>query len=243
MQFETDPEFQRLSRAFERAAQEYRVAIEQRKRARAQWENARALRRTTVRRPVGAPASVALPPPASAPAPARPSEGKPARIYMGPILGWVVLRASTPVREADPEPLPDVDAMFDQISMELYWRVKNRYEECKKALDDYVNRRKLQEHRDRARGALGQAANLQMLGLESEADRFIEDAVREVEDASENAWQLYQNSPSPKSRAAVVLLLGALADAQLVGAEGPASQRLEEEANRLLGAGELRQEG
>lgn len=242
MQFEIDPEFQRLSRAFERAAQEYQVALAKRQRDRAQADGKRSLAGQP-RRPVGAPATLQIPQPVSGPGPAATSAGRPARLYLGPILGWVELRGrSTPVPEPEAEALPDVDAMFDRISLELDWRVKNRYEEAKKALDDYVDRRKMEGHRKQARTALGQAASLQLLGVEADAERLVEEAVREVEAASENAWRLYQNSPNPKSPAAILLLLSALADAQLAGAEGPASQQLQTEADRLLTSGRLKRE-
>jgi hypothetical protein len=240
MQFEIDAEFQRLSRAFERAAQEYQVALAKRQRDRAQADSKRSLA-GQVRRPVGAPAAVQIPQPVSGPGPVASSAGRPARLYLGPILGWVELRGrSAPIPEGEAEALPDVDAMFDRISMELYWRAKNRYSECKKALDDYVDRRKMEEHRKQARSALGQAANLQLLGIQADADRLIAEAVHEVEAASENAWRLYQNSPNPKSEAAILLLLSALADAQLAGAEGPASQQLQAEADRLVTSGRLK---
>jgi hypothetical protein len=66
----------------------------------------------------------------------------------------------------------------------------------------------------------------------------MEEARKHVERMCAAAWRIYQTDPkSMKSRK---LLLGSLAKAQMVGLEGPTADRLQQEVDRLINAGEFR---
>jgi hypothetical protein len=236
-----DPQYLKLRLACDRAAQAYENALAHRKRLRAAFAERAQRASQTVRRPVGSPATFRIPQPAAAPPPATLPRSPPAKIYLGPILGWAkVIGPWQPAPELGPEDFPDEDAAHDAISLKLYWDAKIEYERCRKALLEYQNRRDMQLHRQKARAALSHTANLQLLGVES--DDAIAEARREVEAACQNAWEIYQNSPTPRSRALTVLLLESLADAQLVGAETATIRQMQHEMDRLIGSGEVQRE-
>jgi len=125
--------------------------------------------------------------------------------------------------------------MYDEISLQLYWNVKMEYEEAKRAFFDYVRRKNffddvrqknIEHSKEKARAALDRAANLQLFGLDHDADDEIEAAREEVQVAYENAWKLYQTSSSKDSIGMKLLLLNTLADAQFVGLESTTTQNI-----------------
>jgi hypothetical protein len=82
--------------------------------------------------------------------------------------------------------------------------------------------------------------DLQWLGLDPLDEGPVEQARKEVEEACKQTWAVYQTSPTPKSDEVKVELIGALAEAQLVGIdEVPITKTLEGELLRLLSSGAL----
>jgi hypothetical protein len=237
----TDVKYQQLYREYANAIRRYDNAIKDRRRVRARVE---AKRRAAPlpRRPVGSPRGFRIP--QAPPRPAqRPPKQRERRIYLGKILGWAkIVHTAPPVSDSpDPDALFDSDRLYDSTSLKLYQNAKLHYESCKKAFFDYVRRQNIDVHHQRAEAAVGHAANAQLLGDDSAAEKAIEEAQGEVEQACRNAWAVYQRSPSPKSDSVKVLLLEHLGEAQLMGLDDrDICKSMQMEAQRLLKAGVLR---
>ena len=231
----SDPQYQKLLREYEQSLRQYKIAAEKRKR----FRDTLTVRRSPVmralaqsqRRPVGSPADFRIPhgptPPVKV---ARPPRAR--RIYLGEILGFAKIIYTDPVMPAgDVDPTQEVDRLYGEISRQLYWNAKAHYEKCKNALLDY-------SYRDRARGELGHAADLQLLGVDDEGEAMA-DVRREVEAGCKQIWSVYQASGTPKSEAALGLLVEGLADAQFVGLDTPTATAMQDEVSRLLNSGKV----
>lgn len=233
-----DPQYLQLYHDYARAIQAFENATNDRRRVRSRIT---AKRPPVVRRPVGSPPGTRIP---NSPAPAfrSPSAAaRPQRVYLGDILGWVTIKPSaTVVPEASPVPDMDVDRLYGQISLQLYWNAKIHYQKCKRAFFDYVRRQNVDLHKDRAKAELGHGANLQLLGADDSDDpEFWREAKKEIDAACRNAWALYQTAGAKKSTQAKKLLIQSIADAQYFGLESPTVKAMTSEMYRLISAGEV----
>jgi hypothetical protein len=240
MSAQDDPRYMQLYRDYARAIQEYQNAIDRRRRVRQQAATAAAEEGRSPPRAGGGAAAAS--PSQAGPAGGSTSVPSVMKVYMGPILGWVRFVGSSSAIAGGPEPDAAFDpgAVHDAISLQLYWNVKTHYESCRRAFFDHVRRQNIQHHRQQAVAALQHAANLQLLGVESENP--LAEAQREIEGSCRNAWALYQGAPTPKTRAMVVMLTENLADSQFVGLESPTTRLMSDEVNRLIDSGELKRE-
>lgn len=239
-----DPRYLRLYQDYSKAIRAFEIATQNRGRVRDQLAVDRspviqALRQRE-RRPVGSPPDTRIPaesptPPAPRPAP------PPRRIYLGNVLGWAEIVYTSPqVPEPEPDGGIDVDKLYDQTSLHLYWNAKTHYLKSKRAFFDHVRRQNVDLHRERATDALSHGAHLQFLGLdESDDPEFIREAKREVEAMCQNAWALYQSGDEKKSPEMKVLLLKSIADAQFVDLESATVQTMTNEMKRLFSNGEI----
>lgn len=236
----TDPKYLQLYREYAKAIRAYENAIRDRRKVRETLKAKRSQTRQP-RRPVGAPPVSRAPRPrVDNPRPtASPREPK---IYLGDILGYAkVTYTQTPSPGTDPVAGFDFDKHTDQLSLKLYWNAKAHYERCKRAFFDYVRRRNIDLHKEEAKAETQHAANLQLLGLDTEEDLLIE-AKKQVDAACRNAWAVYETSPSPKTREVIVLLLENFADAQLVGLESSTVKKMDAEVIRLHKIGRIGKE-
>ncbi len=237
MSAQNDPQYLQLYHEYARAIQAYQNAIAQRRSVRQQLASKAAAEGRSQQRVAGGSRSTSR----SQPGPGVGSAATPSamKVYMGPILGWVRFVGSSHGTPDGSETDASVDtgAMHDAISLQHYWNAKTHYESCKRAFFDYVRRQNIQHHRQQAAAALQQAANLQLLGVESENP--LAEAQREIEESCRNAWALYQGAPKPKTRAMVLMLTENLADSQFVGLESPTTRLMSDEVSRLLDSGEL----
>lgn len=235
-----DPRYLQLFREYSNAIRAFEIATKKRKSIRAQFDKMR--KATPIpRRPVGAPSNFTIPQ-GTKPAANQASRTRERKIYLGKILGWAkIIYTSAPSKDApDPTAVFDTDKLYDDISLRLHWNAKNRYENAKRAYFDYVRRQNMQQHYGRAKVAINHAANLQVLGVEGAGESALDEARAEVEKACQNAWKIYQSSPSPKSDDVKVLLLENLAEAQLVGLDdSTVAKSMEGEIVRLINAGAL----
>lgn len=246
MDARNDPQFLQLYHDYARAIQAFENASRDRRRVR----NLLAVKRSPVlqalqawsRRPVGSPRDTHIPRGPAAASPRRPAAPpRPRRIYLGSLLGWAtVVPTSTVVPELDRGASVDVDQLYDQTSLHLYWNAKAHYERCKRAFFDHVRRQNIDLHTQRVTDELGHGANMQLLGAETGDDpEFLEEARRELDAACRNAWALYQSSGAKKSTEMKVLLLESIADAQYVGLESPTVRSMTSEMDRLVSSGEI----
>jgi hypothetical protein len=235
-----DPKYLRLYQEYSSAIRAFENATKDRSRVRSQLKRQRTAS-PKPRRPVGSPRDFRIPEnvrPATrqaTPAPAK-------KIYLGKILGWakIIYTTAPSVASSDPTRLIDPNKTHEAISLQMYWNAKNRYESSRQAFFDYVRRRNIEVHRGRAKQALSHAANLQILGAEGADEAAWEEAKLEVEKACQNAWAIYQGSPSPKTDEMKILLLESCADAQAIGLDGShILQTMEVEMLRAFNAGEL----
>jgi hypothetical protein len=244
-----DAEYIRLRDEYLRAAREYDIALQQRRRVRESLA-ARRRRGAVPRRPVGPPPpGVAAP--AEAPAAPPPDARRPHRVYMGEVLGWVTLGESAlPVADGGDPAALDVDAFYGRLSLHLYWNVKVRYLGAKKRLEEYALHgprpapprrptRHPREYLDAAADHAGRAARLQLLGLDDAAEEWLRQARREVEDLCHQVWEWYTAATPPHDEDLIRLLLTAAAEAQFVGLDDSAVARLiYGEVDRLIEAGD-----
>jgi hypothetical protein len=193
------------------------------------------------RRPVGSPSNFRIPQaPTKSVQPVPPPPAK--RVYLGKILGWAKIVYTSPIMESAPEPSAYTDAnrMYDNISLQMYQKARNRYEKAKEAFFDYVRRQNVKEHRGRAEQGMSHMTNLQWLGADDASAKAWADVQDEIEKACQNAWAIYRNSPTPKSDEAKLLLIENLADAQSVGiGERPIASTMQSELVRLHDSGKL----
>lgn len=248
----SDPTYLRLYQEFAAAIRAYERAVAERRKTR----DMLAVRRSPVllalqvleRRPVGMAVDAALRAHAAAhraaPAQTNAVPGQAVHsVYLGPLLGWYRLRgASLPGEPALPES-PERSRLYDQLSLELYWSAKRRYEEARAAFFAHVGRTNIATFRERAIGALGNAAHAQLLGADEFSEGVLEEARRHIEMACQSAWRIYEQAPRPKSAAVKILLLENVADSQFVGLDSATTQTMTAEVNRLLNAGELTRGG
>lgn len=244
----SDPTYLRLYQEFAAAIRAYERAVVERRKTR----DMLAVRRSPMflalqvleRRPVGMTVGAALRVHAAthraAPVGASASPGQAVhRVYLGPLLGWYRLTGtSLPGEPALPE-TPERSKLYDQLSLDLYWSAKRRYEEARAAFFAHVGRTNIATIRERAVGSLASAAHAQLLGHDELAEGFIEEARRHIEMACQSAWRIYGQAPRPKSAAMKILLLESVADAQFVGLDSKTAQVMTAEVNRSLNAGEL----
>jgi hypothetical protein len=243
--FENDPEFRKLKSEFEKAKNEYEIALQHRERVRQMLTKKRE-EIISSRRPVGA-FSNTDEPEEKASKPQNSKIDKGFRIYLGPILGWICLVSSAnslPLQE--PEDYSYIKDTFDQISLKIFWRARDRYEKCKKNLEKYVPkekyvRREIEMLRNRIKVNLNDEANLQLLGIES-SDSNIKQAQQKVEEACKIALAFYKSQPNPKSKRAIVVLLENLADSQFLGWESPTTESMQKEFEILFQEGRLNKE-
>lgn len=242
MDARNDPNYLRLYREYAAAIRAFENASRDRRRVRNRLKARRSPDSQPTRRPVGSPPGTRIPP-----EPQRPPRGAEEHphvrhVYMGEILGWATLRPAESV-EAQPDAVPELDAdeLYDRLSLKLYWNAKSHYLDRKRAFFDYVRRQNLDTHRAQARDALDHGARLQLLGVDDESLDFLAEARREVDAACENAWKLYQSSPTPKSFEAKVLLVESIADAQYVDLESPTVRAMQAELQHLVSSGAVQQ--
>lgn len=219
-----DPTFLSLYREYASAVRALENAMQQRRRARSALEAKPDLR--TARRPVGAPAAFHIPQ-AVAPQPVRAAAQQTMEIDMGPILGRVRLRSSaSPVfEEHDPAASFDVDRLYDQTSLALYWNAKVQYLRAKQAFFEYARKSLIAEHKAKAQRLLQDAADSQLLGSDDVADSSWKQAQGVIESLLAEAWKLYQSAPTPKNEEMKKLFVSAFALAQWVGIEDTAIYR------------------
>lgn len=217
-----DPEYLRLYREYAKAIQMYEIARQKRQLDRKRLIDKRNMP-PPVRRPVGSPADFQIhqstPPPIQPLTKKRPEQ----KIYMGEILGYAKIIPSSPPSSVNNQDVDiDIDKLYDNISLKLYWNAQTHYENCKRAFFNYARRKNLAEHKEKAQQEAAHIANLQLLGVDNNDAQF--DALkREVEAACKNALALYRTAPKPKSDAMKVILLENLADAMLVGLDSDGS--------------------
>jgi hypothetical protein len=129
--------------------------------------------------------------------------------------------------------------------LDIYWNARRHYEECRRAFFHYVRRQNIDLHRSRVADSLRVGAREQLLGLDDFRDDnppWYREARDELESATREAWLDYDSSPEPRTAAAKLLMLKALAEAQLLGLEGDAVNKMEEELSALVAESELRLE-
>jgi len=230
-----DPRYRKLVEEYRAAFRQFKIAAENRKRVR----DLLAVRRSPVlralaqhqRRPVGSPADFRIPrqaPPAPRPINRRPDR----RIYLGPILGFATIIYTPSVTpSAEPDPWPEIEQVYGEMSRQLYWNAKAHLEKCEQALLDYT-------HRTETRADLRDAAAKQMLGID-DTDETMEALQRDVEVGCQKVWALYERD-TEKGEATMHLLLETLADAQFVGLESPTAKRMQGAVNDLASRGVVR---
>lgn len=249
MDARNDPEYLRLYHDYATAIRRFENATRDRRRVRdrltVRHQPVLEILDDWMRRPIGAPLDARFsarepdPPPAPRPPP------EPQRFYLGPILGWAKVIPTTPPA-VDPVgyvPL-DVDKLYDETSLHLYWNEKARYEKCKRAFFDYVRRQNIEAHREHAIGEVKHGVNLQLLGMDDDAEpRFLQNARTEVEAVCRNALALYRRAGSERSDEVKVLMLESLAEASFVGLESRTVTAMQQELERLIETGEVRLKG
>lgn len=245
MSARSDPQYMQLYNEYAKAIQAFENATLDRRRVRDRL----AVERQPVlqilddwmRRPVGAPweARIAAREPEPPPEPRLPA--KPRRFYMGPILGWAkIIPTSPPKAVEEPGVELDLDKLYDEASLRLYWNAKKHYEECRRAFFSYVRKQNISVRRERARGQIVHGSNLQLLGLDDDEDpEFMKEARREVEAMCRDAWSLYRSDGTEKSDEVKALLLESLAEASFVGLESSTVQAMLQELERLSESGAL----
>jgi hypothetical protein len=220
-----DQTYLHLYREYTRALRQWTIAVDERRRhlaAKDAWEAT-----PHPRRPVGAPADFSFPP---APEPRTPKPHPLPRYYMGRILGWVEFQHAPSAKEL-PDPLASFDAgaVFDEIAMKDFIRIRDHYDEARKALADYVERldrrmrlSQMATHARQARAHGLHAGLTQKLG----GDGALEiDAMKsEVEAMCAEAWAAYGGPTLPgtnprEHRAQAAVLLDAGQKAHEVGSE------------------------
>jgi hypothetical protein len=76
---------------------------------------------------------------------------------------------------------------------------------------------------------------LQLLGINGPDEKYFEEAKKEIGQACQNAWKIYQTSATPKSQEMKILLLESLAEAQFVGIdESPVAKEMQAEVLRII---------
>jgi hypothetical protein len=233
-----DLTYHRLFENFTGAMQGYKNAITDRKRIR----NLLAVKRSPVlqafqqhqRRPVGSPQDFRIPKPAQHRSVINIQGNKERRIYLGHILGFAKIIYTQSIT---PEPEPDMsiefDKLYDQTSLRLYWNVKKNFDKSKKDFLDF-------SHRNRTREALNSVVNRQYLGVED--DDTLSEGRREVEAGCVKNWNFYKSSPTPKSMAAISILLESLADANFVDLDSPTVKSISQEVSKLIMSGTVKKE-
>lgn len=230
-----DPGYRKLVENYRAAFRQFRIAADNRKRVR----NLLAVRRSPVlgaldryqRRPVGSPADFRIPRQAP-PAPRPITRPRDRRIYLGPILGFAtVIYTPSITPSAEPDPWPEVEQVYGEMSRHLYWNAKAHLEKCEEALLDYT-------HRTETKADLRDAAAKQMLGVD-DTDETMAALQRDVEAGCRKVWALYERDTG-KSQATMHLLLETLADAQFVGLESPTVTQMEGAVHDLTSKGVVR---
>ena len=233
-----DPQYLRLYHEYSNAIRAYENALRHRQHVRRQL-SARRRAQAPVRRPVGSPVNYRIPQSTAVrpPAGTRPPER---RIYLGDILGWAKITYTSPpvTPMQDPAADFDVNKLYDTTSMHLYWNAKNHYQKCKQAFFDYVRRRNIDLHKQRAVEGLSHAANLQFRGADGD-ESVLEGVRREVEGACQNALAVYRSTQDPTNDEVKTILVENLADAYLVGLAGSTVNSMEEELNSLIRTGSV----
>ncbi|MHC4957927.1 MAG: hypothetical protein ACYTGN_06085 [Planctomycetota bacterium] len=237
MDVREDRQYLRLYREYASAIRAFRNATEDRQRVRRHLaaKSKRVVPPDGQRRPVGAGPNWQ---PSGLPRSLPPKPYKARPVYMGPILGWVTLRAAPTLSE--PAPLPDFDAdrLYDRTSLRLYWNAKHHYAKCKREFFDYVRRQRIDRQRTLARNELSHEANLQLLGADEDED-YLEQVRQHVELACRDAWIVYQAGGLKKTPEQIELLLRSIADAQFVDLESGTVQDMAKEMERLSSTGGL----
>ena len=248
-----DLEYLRLYREYAKAIKAYHIALEKRKRIRDMLRKRR-LDKSAIeanpalkyldqwrRRPIGSPARNRVPTCQETKKTVLQSTAQKQKIYLGPILGWSEVVLTSPKIQIleDSEKMLDMDAHYDRVSLNLYWKTKTHYEKCKRAFFEYVRKSAIEKHKKQAVRALKDSANKQLLGTDS--DESWAEAKREVEAALRHAWAIYKTSPSPKSKEMKIFLMDSLVDAKFVGLvnESQTAQSMQQEVNRLQNTGEM----
>jgi hypothetical protein len=244
MDARNDPVYLRLYQEYARAIQAFENATRDRRRVRdrltVSHQPVLEILDDWMRRPVGAPldARFSAREPETLSTPRPPPE--PRRFYLGPILGWYKVNP-TPTPDVDPvgSVAVDVEKLYDEMSLHVYWSEKARYEKSKRAFFDYVRRNNIETHMERATNQLKQGANLQLLGSDDDDEDFMNEARREVEALCRNAWAIYTRAGTEKTDEVKVLLLQSIAEATLVGLESRTMDAMQGELERLVDTGEV----
>jgi hypothetical protein len=242
-----DGKYLELYRGYAQALRAYESATKDRRRVRTHLAARRAAP-AAERRPVGSPRGSTIPEARPARAQQPPGQRE-HQIYLGKVLGWAkIIPCSAPTPSGpDPAASFDVNKVYDKISLRQYLNAKEDYQQARKAFFDYarqltneMRRQQKEEHRERATGELQHAADLQWLGVDPLSESDLDRARAEVEGICKHAWAIYQRSPSPKSDAAVIQLLEAFQEAQLVGLDDSNTVKtIDGEVTRLLNSSQV----
>ena len=243
-----DPEYMRLYRRYVKALKAYEIALEKRRAARARWKE-RKKQPPVPRRPVGAPAGFRIPrkPSVKGTKGYKPQE---MRVYMGKILGWARMVGVSPPLPGEFDPTADYN-VDEKLQLDMYWRAKIHYEECKREFFEYARRgpksrggrrptRGYRKNLTRAKGHIEYAIPGQILGAEGISEAALENARREVETACYKLWDNYRDNPDDK-QVVKDLIQDGLVEAQLHGLDdSPIVKTIQNEIDRLVNSGKIK---
>jgi hypothetical protein len=243
-----DPEYMRLYRRYVKALKAYEIALKKRRAARARWKE-RKKQPPAPRRPMGAPPGFKTPrtPSVKGTKGYKPHE---MRVYMGKILGWARMVGVSPSLPGESEPTAD-NNVHENLQLDMYWKAKIHYQECKRAFFEYARRRPksrggrrptrgYRKNLAEAKGHTEFAANAQLLGFLDMSEVYLENARREVETACYELWDNYRDNPDDKG---VIkdLIQDGLVDAQLYGLDdSPIVKIIQNEIDRLISSGKIK---